>query len=123
MNDSSLTKEERLPSNKLEEPPGTSPAHPQWLVGVIANIKGETALPFDGPADAGAEFDKRETIQAMQASIESAGHTTFFIPADHNLPFALRDVQPDICFNIAEGLGGDAREAQGVRARAWHVFP
>jgi len=32
--------------------------------------------------------------------------------ADQNIPFALRDFKPDICFNIAEGLGGDAREAQ-----------
>ena len=29
-----------------------------------------------------------------------------------SLPFALREEKPDICFNIAEGLGGDAREAQ-----------
>jgi D-alanine-D-alanine ligase len=28
------------------------------------------------------------------------------------LPFALHEFRPDICFNIAEGLGGDAREAQ-----------
>jgi D-alanine-D-alanine ligase len=35
-----------------------------------------------------------------------------FIPADSNLPYALKASQPDICFNISEGLGGDAREAQ-----------
>ena len=29
-----------------------------------------------------------------------------------SLPNALKEIKPDICFNIAEGLGGDAREAQ-----------
>jgi len=32
--------------------------------------------------------------------------------ADESLPFSLKKYKPDICFNIAEGLGGDAREAQ-----------
>ncbi len=96
-----------------DKPPSPGP-HParSWRVAVIANLKGETALPIDGPADAGAEFDRRETIQAIQSAIESDGHSTIFLPADANLPFALRDVCPDICFNISEGLGGDAREAQ-----------
>ncbi len=83
-----------------------------WRVAVIANLKGETALPLDGPADAGAEFDRKETIQEIQSAIESDGHTTVFIPADANLPFALAHIRPDICFNIAEGIYGDAREAQ-----------
>jgi D-alanine-D-alanine ligase len=96
-----------------EKPPSTrpQPARP-WRVAVIANLKGETPLPFDGPADAGAEFDRKETIEAICDSIASDGHKSFFIPADNNLSYALRDLSPDICFNIAEGLGGDAREAQ-----------
>ncbi len=112
MNDSGHTQEEKPSSNSLEEPPGTSPAHPQWLVGVIANVKGETLLPMNGPADAGAEYDRSDTIQAIRAAIESDGHNTVFLPADSNLPLALHDIRPDICFNIAEGLGGDGREAQ-----------
>jgi D-alanine-D-alanine ligase len=81
-------------------------------VGVIANVKGETPLPVNGPADAGAEFDRSDTIQAIREAIESDGHNTVFLPADSNLPLALHDIRPDICFNIAEGLGGDGREAQ-----------
>ena len=96
-----------------DKPPSTRPQPVRpWHVAVIANVKGETPLPIDGPADAGAEFDRKETIQAIQDAIESDGHTTIFIPADSNLPYTLRDVRPDICFNISEGLGGDAREAQ-----------
>ena len=35
-----------------------------------------------------------------------------FIQADSNLPYTLKSAKPDICVNIAEGLGGDVREAQ-----------
>ena len=96
-----------------EKPPSSSPRpFRSWRVAVIANVKGETALPLDGPADAGAEFDRKETIQEIQTAIESDGHTTVFVPADANLPFALAHIRPDICFNVAEGISGDAREAQ-----------
>ena len=96
-----------------EKPPSTTTAHNPWLVAVLANIKDELIeLPPDVPADALADFDHIETIQAIQTAIESDGHKTVFIQADSNLPYALKEIKPDICFNIAEGLGGDAREAQ-----------
>lgn len=97
-----------------EDKPPSMPPRPvhAWRVAVIANVKGETKLPQDAPADAGAEFDRRETIQAIQDAIESDGHYTKFLSADANLPFALREFCPDICFNIAEGICGDGREAQ-----------
>ena len=96
-----------------EKPPssGPRPARP-WRVAVIANVKGETTLPHDGPPDAGAEFDRKETIDAIRSAIESDGHVTRFLPADTTLPDHIKDFVPDICFNIAEGMGGDAREAQ-----------
>lgn len=99
--------------SESDKPPSISPrpARP-WRVAVIANVKGESTLPVNAPGDAGAEFDRPETIQAIQDAIETDGHTTFFLPADTNLPYTLRDLCPDICFNIAEGLGGDGREAQ-----------
>jgi D-alanine-D-alanine ligase len=46
------------------------------------------------------------------SSIESDGHTAVLLPADSNFPYALREIRPDLCFNIAEGLTGDSREAQ-----------
>lgn len=100
-------------STESDKPPLSNPrlARP-WRVAVIANVKGETSVALDAPGDAGAEFDKVETIQAIQAAIESDGHTTVFLPADSKLPYRLRDFCPDICFNIAEGAGGDGREAQ-----------
>lgn len=112
MNAESLL-EQQEQEQESEKPPsiGPRPARP-WRVAVIANVKGETSLPHDGPADAGAEYDRMETIQAIRSAIESDGHVTSFLQADTTLPERLKEFYPDICFNIAEGQGGDAREAQ-----------
>jgi D-alanine-D-alanine ligase len=99
---------------EVDKPPSshTGPQKP-WLVAVLANIKDDNStLPADVPSDALADYDHIETIQAIQAAIETDGHKTVFIQADRNLPYTLKDIHPDICFNMAEGLGGDAREAQ-----------
>src|SRR5512135_1559998 len=97
-----------------EKPPSFQPrpARP-WRVAVLANIKEHgKPLPPDVPPDAGADYDYIETIDHIRAAIETDGHKTLFIQADVNLPEALKETKPDICFNIAEGLGGDSREAQ-----------
>jgi D-alanine-D-alanine ligase len=84
-----------------------------WKIAVLANIKDDNQPKPEGvPPDAFADFDHIETVDALRAALETDGHTTVFIQADRELPYALREVKPDICFNIAEGLGGDAREAQ-----------
>jgi D-alanine-D-alanine ligase len=94
---------------------GTATASPskKWRVAVVANIKDEgQPLPAGVPADAFADFDHIETINEMCAAIETDGHKTTFLHADATLPRELVRYKPDICFNMAEGLGGDAREAQ-----------
>lgn len=84
-----------------------------WKIAVLANIKDDAMPTPEGvPPDAFADFDHIETIDAIRAALETDGHQTVFIQADRDLPYALRDIKPDICFNIAEGLGGEAREAQ-----------
>ena len=84
-----------------------------WKVAVLANIKDENQPKPEGvPPDAFADFDHMETIEHIRSAIESDGHETRFLMADNTLPQTLREYRPDICFNIAEGLGGDAREAQ-----------
>ena len=92
------------------------PSHRQkryWKVAVLANIKDDTLPKPEGvPPDAFADFDHIETIDAIRAALETDGHQTLFLQANADLPYALRDEKPDICFNIAEGQGGDAREAQ-----------
>ena len=101
------------PQQEPEKPPSIVRPERPWRVAVLANVKQDDAvLPEGIAADALADYDHIETIQAIQAAIETDGHSTIFIPADRNLPYALKEIQPDLCFNIAEGLGGDAREAQ-----------
>ena len=57
-----------------------------------------------------AEWDDEATIDAVEAALSRAGEV-IRVDADDDLPFRLRDVRPDIVFNIAEGLGGPNREA------------
>jgi len=96
--------EEKPPSRRMKR---------YWKVAVLANIKDDNHPKPEGvPPDAFADFDHIETIDSLRAALETDGHETIFIQADMDLPYALKEVKPDICFNIAEGLGGDAREAQ-----------
>ena len=103
-----------IQDKEKDKPPSLIPRRSRpWRVAVLANIKEhDKPLPPDAAPDAGADFDYIETIDHIRAALESDGHKTFFIQADRTLPYALKEARPDICFNIAEGLGGDAREAQ-----------
>jgi D-alanine-D-alanine ligase len=83
-----------------------------WKVAVLANIKDESQPKPEGvPTDAFADFDHIETVERIQEAIESDGHETKFLMADRTLPLTIQEYQPNICLNLAEGLGGDAREA------------
>jgi D-alanine-D-alanine ligase len=98
--------------NDGDKPPGPRRKR-YWRVAVLANIKDESKPKPEGvPPDAFADYDHIETVHSIQKAIGTDGHETTFIVADENLPYALKEYKPDICFNIAEGLGGDAREAQ-----------
>jgi len=61
-----------------------------------------------------AEYDSAETVGAIAAALEAAGHEVEKIevsgPAS-NLLERLEQVDPDIIFNTAEGQGGRMREA------------
>jgi D-alanine-D-alanine ligase len=103
--------------NTSKEPGGDQPPSRRikryWRVAVLANIKDESqSLPLGVPPDAYADFDHIETIHHIRAALDSDGHESVFLVADETLPCKLQEIRPDICFNIAEGLGGDAREAQ-----------
>ncbi len=101
------------PLAREEEKPPSRRMKRYWKIAILANIKDDDHPKPEGvPPDAFADFDHIETIDSLRAALETDGHQTVFIQADRDLPFALREENPDICFNIAEGLGGDAREAQ-----------
>lgn len=63
------------------------------------------------PPDFFAEGDSPETIQAIINALHSKGHQVKSIEADHILNGELLNYQPDLVFNIAEGLFGDFRES------------
>jgi D-alanine-D-alanine ligase len=85
---------------------------PPWRIALIANLADHFARGVDDPPDAGAEFDKWMTIEAIATALESEGHYVHLLHGDFSLPEGLINVRPHICFNIAEGVRGDAREAQ-----------
>jgi D-alanine-D-alanine ligase len=84
-----------------------------WKIAVIANTKDcNTVIRPDASPEIVAEYDRIETVNDIRQVLEGDGHKTVFIPADNNFPKQITREKFDICFNLAEGLGGDAREAQ-----------
>jgi D-alanine-D-alanine ligase len=108
---------DREDSGEMDKPPSTKPpsngrhAAP-WRVAILANLKSDVVFGAEAPPDAGAEYDRHDTVEAIAQALEADGHWVNLLPADHTLPDALRRLRPHICFNIAEGITGDAREAQ-----------
>ena len=83
-----------------------------YHVAILANLKQNAPHREGLPPDAWADLDSERTIDGLRAALEAAGHRVTFLEADRTLPGALQAVRPDICFNLAEGHGGDSREAQ-----------
>jgi D-alanine-D-alanine ligase len=84
----------------------------EWRVALIYNLKYNVSVRPDAPPDALAEYDSVETVQALEDALLAGGHRVIPLEADETLVDTVRQAAPDICFNIAEGLRGDAREAQ-----------
>jgi len=81
-------------------------------VALLANLK-RNAPTWPGIApDHWDDLDSEETIQAISDALAAQGHRVTFLEGDVTLYDKLRQLQPDICFNICEGHFGDAREAQ-----------
>jgi D-alanine-D-alanine ligase len=68
--------------------------------------------PPSGPAvDLYAEWDDHHTIEAVRSALSSR-HQVSLVEANHEAFESFRRLQPDLVFNMAEGLLGSAREAQ-----------
>lgn len=81
-------------------------------VALLANLK-KNAPKWKGMSpDHWDDLDSEETTKAVTEAINAGGHRVTFLEGDVTLYDRLREVQPDICFNICEGHFGDAREAQ-----------
>jgi D-alanine-D-alanine ligase-like ATP-grasp enzyme len=80
-------------------------------IALIYNMKHHVVVGPEAPPDALAEYDSAETVQALEDALRSRGHEVVRLEADETLVDTVRQAMPDICFNIAEGLRGDARES------------
>ncbi|HOX86911.1 MAG TPA: D-alanine--D-alanine ligase [bacterium] len=58
-----------------------------------------------------AEGDSPETIEAVQTGLQHSGHTVIGVEADNRAADRLFEANPDLVFNMAEGLFGDFRES------------
>jgi D-alanine-D-alanine ligase-like ATP-grasp enzyme len=65
----------------------------------------------DGPLDLIAEYDSEETISALSTALRTGGHEVIPLEADESIVEKLKSVQPQIVFNIAEGIRGESRES------------
>jgi D-alanine-D-alanine ligase len=81
-------------------------------VALLANLK-KNAPTWPGMSpDYWDDLDSEETVEAISSALTSQGHAVTFLEGDVTLYDNLRQVKPDICFNICEGHFGDGREAQ-----------
>ncbi len=84
----------------------------RFHVAILANLK-KNAPQLPGlPADYWADLDSEHTVEAIADALRQGGHRATFLEGDARLYDRLREVRPDICFNICEGHFGDSREAQ-----------
>jgi D-alanine-D-alanine ligase len=81
-------------------------------VALLANLKSNAPKLEKISNDSWDDLDSEETIDAISAALVSKGHQVTFLEADITIFDRLKEVKPDICFNIAEGHFGDSREAQ-----------
>jgi D-alanine-D-alanine ligase len=78
---------------------------------LLANLKKNAPLLPGMPEDYWDDLDSEHTVEAIADALRQPGHKVTFLEGDKTLFDRLREVQPDICFNICEGHFGDSREA------------
>jgi D-alanine-D-alanine ligase len=82
-------------------------------IGLTYDLKSDWIKKADDPIDATAELDGLDTVEALQAAFESAGHKVVRIGNARKLLAFINDgFKVDMVFNIAEGLRGRNRESQ-----------
>jgi D-alanine-D-alanine ligase len=80
-------------------------------IALLYNLKHHVPVAADAPEDALAEYDSDETAEGLRAALEAGGHEVIPLEGDETLLDTIRQVRPDICFNICEGIRGDSRES------------
>ncbi len=83
-----------------------------WRIALICNRKHNIVAEPGAPPDALAEYDSDETAEGIADALRAGGHEVVILEADASLLDSVRRAGVDICFNIAEGIRGESREAQ-----------
>lgn len=79
-------------------------------IALTCNLKPRLS-PTPSRKDYYAEWDDRGTIDAVAAALSESG-TVVTVEADEDIAENLKKAQPDIVFNIAEGINSPSRESQ-----------
>lgn len=93
-----------------EEPPSSAPHEWDGRANGGSDARSSVAVAAELVDDEFAEWDSAETIAAVEQALATLGDV-IRLEANADFPERLRAAQPDIVFNIAEGLGGANREA------------
>jgi D-alanine-D-alanine ligase len=80
-------------------------------VGLTYNLRRKVGANENLPEDFYIEFDDAETVEAIALALRRGGCKVIKIEANLDAYSKLRRLKPDIVFNIAEGLHGEARES------------
>jgi D-alanine-D-alanine ligase len=83
-----------------------------WRIALLYNLQHPALVEPEAPPDALVDFDTPETVAAVEQALLADGHEVFPLEADHTLLDTIREVNPDLCFNMAKGVHGNEREAQ-----------
>lgn len=82
-----------------------------FTVGLMYNL-GKYDRPGPGePPDAHAELDSEETVNAIADALRTGGHSVLLIEGNEEAFQRLRELRPQIVFNICEGVRGASRES------------
>ncbi len=81
-------------------------------IALLANLKKNAPLWHSMSPDQWDDLDSEETLDSIMGALRTHGHRVTFLEGDATILDKLRELKPDICFNICEGHFGDSREAQ-----------
>lgn len=71
----------------------------------------EVAATEDMPEDLGAEYEDARTIESLLDAVRACGHEPVELVLEEEFPIQVRRFNPDLVFNIAEGVRGPMRES------------
>ena len=83
----------------------------QTFLEIVSPNLNEAQIQIEKSIDTYAEWDTWDTINAVKSALELY-HDVTLVEADHASFNKLKEINPDIVFNIAEGFNGVSREAQ-----------